>query len=110
MPKSIMEHLGLEVTSPYHDFFSFDSRKLKCIGLIKYLSVSLAQITAKNLLMDVVVVDIPPRFGMLLSRSWASKLGGTLPMDMSFTTVLFFGEHRRLYREVKLAYTVSSQN
>jgi hypothetical protein len=33
------------------------------------LVVSLDQIPAKNVLMDVVVADIPPRFGMLLSRS-----------------------------------------
>jgi len=32
-------------------------------------SLSLDQIPAKNVLMDVVVADIPPRFGMLLSRS-----------------------------------------
>jgi len=32
----------------------------------------------KNVLMDVVVADIPPRFGMLHSRSWVAKLKGTL--------------------------------
>ena len=78
MPKKIMEHLGLEITRPYHDLFSFDSSKVPCIGLIKDLSVNLSQIPTKNILMDVVVFDISPRFGMLLSRSWAAKLGGTL--------------------------------
>jgi len=42
------------------------------------LVVSLDQIPAKNVMMKVVVVDIPPRFGMLLSRSWGEKLKGTL--------------------------------
>ena len=28
--------------------------------------------------MDVAVTDIPARFGMLLSRSWGTKLGGVL--------------------------------
>ena len=83
MPKQVMEHLGLEITRPYHDLFSFDSSKVPCIGLIKDLSVNLSQIPAKNVLMDVVVADISPRFGMLLSRSWAAKLGGTLQMDMT---------------------------
>ena len=99
MPKLIMEKLGLEVTRPYKDLFSFDSNQVKCLGLIKDLVVSLAQIPSKSLVMDVVVADIPPKFGMLLSRSWVAKLKGTLQMDMSYATIPVFGEQRRLYRE-----------
>ena len=47
-------------------------------GLIKDMVVSLHQIPEKNLVMDVVVADIPPKFGMLLSRSWEANLQGTL--------------------------------
>ena len=99
MPKLIMEKLGLEVTRPYKDLFSFDSNQVKCLGLIKDLVVSLAQIPSKSLVMDVVVADIPPKFRMLLSRSWAAKLKGALQMDMSYATIPIFGEQRRLYRE-----------
>ena len=74
----IMDELGLDITKPYKDLFSFDSRKFKCLGLIKDLVVLLAQIPSKNMVMDVVVVDIPPKFDMLSSRSWAVKLKGTL--------------------------------
>jgi hypothetical protein len=35
MPKDVMEKLGLEVTRPYKYLHSFDSSKVKCIGLIK---------------------------------------------------------------------------
>jgi hypothetical protein len=35
MPKSIMDRLGLEITRPYGDLYSFNSRKVKCIGMIK---------------------------------------------------------------------------
>ena len=59
--------------------------------------------------MDVVVVDIPPKFGMLLSRSWATKLKGTLQMDMSYTTILVFVQDRILYWEVLLKYMVSNK-
>ena len=60
MPKAIMEKLGLDITRNYHDLYSFDSSRVRCIGLIKDLVVTLDQIPAKNLLMDVVVADIPP--------------------------------------------------
>jgi hypothetical protein len=109
MPKVIMDELGLDITRPYKDLFSFDSRKVKCLGLIKYLVVSLAQIPSKNMVMDVVVADIPPKFGMLLSRSWAAKLKGTLQMDMSYATIPIFNQERRLYREVLLKYMVRSK-
>ena len=68
MPKAITECLGLDITRPYKDLYSFDSREVKCLGLIKDLEVSLHQILEKNLVMDVVVANVPPKFGMLLSR------------------------------------------
>jgi hypothetical protein len=58
--------------------------------------------------MDIVVSDIPPNYGMLLSRSWGAKLQGTLQMDMSYATIPLFGQQRRLYRETLMKYMVSS--
>jgi ribonuclease HI len=110
MPKAVMEKLGLDITRPYKDLYSFDSSKVKCIGLIKDLCVTLAQIPAKSLVMDIVVVDIPPKYGMLLSRSWGAKLQGTLQLDMTYATIPLFGQHRRLYRETLMKYMVSSQD
>ena len=39
MPKAVMEELGLEVTRAYHDLYSFDSRRVQCLGVIKDLVV-----------------------------------------------------------------------
>ncbi len=78
------------------------------MGLIKDLVVTLAQILAQSIVMDVVVIDIPPKFGMLLSRSWTARLKGSMKMDMSYATILVFGEKTKLYQEQKLAYMVSS--
>jgi len=41
MPKAIMEKLGLDITRKYHDLYSFDFGRVRCIGLIKDLVVSL---------------------------------------------------------------------
>lgn len=35
MPKAIMEKLVLDITWKYHDLYSFDSGRVRCIGLIK---------------------------------------------------------------------------
>ena len=70
---------------------------MKCVGLIKDVVVSLAQILGKKIVMDVVVANILARFGMLLSRSWGEKLGGVLKLDFTYAIILVFnGEERRL--------------
>jgi hypothetical protein len=100
MPKTIMDELGLEITKAYHDLYSFDSRKVQCLGVIKVMVVTLFQLPMKSVVMDIVVVDVPPKFGMLFSRYWINILGGTLQMDLTYDTIpLFGGEHRRLYKE-----------
>jgi len=86
-----MDKLVMDITQQYHDLYSFDSSRVRCIGLIKDLVVSLDQLPMKIFLMDVVVVDIPPRFGMLLSRSWVVKLKGTLQLDFSYAAIPVFG-------------------
>lgn len=110
MPKSMMERLNLDITRPYKDLFSFDSIQVKFLGLIKDLCVSLVQYPNKTILMDVVVADIPPKYGMLLSRSWGAKLQGSLQLDMSYATISVFGQPKRLYRESLMNYMVSSED
>ena len=54
------------------------------------------------------VANIPPMFGILLSRTWVKKVGGSLQMDLTYATIpVFGGKHRRLYREVRLSYILS---
>jgi len=109
MPKSIMQKLELDIIGPYKDLFSFDSSQVRCLGLIKDLCVSLVQYPAKTILMDVVVVDIPPKYDMLLSRSWGAKLQGSLQLDMLYATISVFGQPKRLYRETLMKYVVNTQ-
>ena len=109
MSKVFMEKLGLEVTRPYKYLYSFDSSKVKCLGLIKDLCITFSQIPDKSLVMDIVVAKIRHKYGMHLSCSWGAKLQGTLQMDMTYATIPIFGQQRRLYRETLMKYMVSSQ-
>lgn len=59
--------------------------------------------------MDAVVADIPPRFGMLLSRSWGATLKGTLQLILSYATIHVFGQLRKLYHEKKMKYMITSK-
>jgi len=109
MLKVVMEELGLKITKPYQDLYSFDSKKVKCLGLIKDIVVYLPQLPMTSVVMDIFVAGILPKFGMLISRMWAKKVGGSLQMDLAYATIpIFGGENRRLYREVRLAYIVNN--
>ena len=62
-------------------------------------------------MMDIVVADIPPKFGLLLSRSWSKRMGGTLQMDLIYATIpMFGGQTNRIYREKQLAYIISNES
>ena len=76
-----------------------------------FLAVNLTQLPTKSIMMDIVVADIPPKFGLLLSRSWSKRLGSTLQMDLTYATMpLFRGETKRLYGENQLAYIISKES
>ena len=111
MPKSFIDHLKLDITKSYHDLYTFDSKRVPCLGLIKDLVVTLAQIIVKSVVLDFVVTDIPPKFGMLLSRSCCAKLGETLQMDMSYAIIhVYGGDQLRLYRELRFVHTICKTN
>jgi hypothetical protein len=78
MPKSVMDELGLEVTKTYHDLYSFDSRKVKCLGVIKDMVVTLFQLPMNYILMDIVVVDVPPQVWYALIKILDKKTWGNL--------------------------------
>jgi len=59
--------------------------------------------------MDIVVANIPPKYGMLLPRLWGEKLQSTLQMDITFATIPVFGKRRRLYRKALMKFMVGRQ-
>lgn len=61
------------------------------------------------MVMDIVVADVLAKLGMWLSTSWSTKLKGTMQMDLSYATILVFNQQKRLWRESRLKYMVSSK-
>ena len=62
----------------------FESRTIPTHGVIENVEVFLKEYTEKVIHIDIVIVDIPDVWGMLLSRKFASMLGGTLEMDLTY--------------------------
>jgi len=87
MPLKVMKQLGLKINRPCRRVCGIDSKRIEACGLIKDLQIHLVAHPQISLLMDVVVIDVPNAWGMLLSRGWGAMLGGTLQMDLSYATI-----------------------
>jgi hypothetical protein len=83
MPLKVMKQLGLKTTRPYKNVCGIDSKKVKVYGLIEDVEVYLHDFPHISLIMNIVVIDVPDAWGMLLSRSWSTTLGGFLSMDLT---------------------------
>ena len=78
MPFKVMQALGLGVDTRQGKCRAMDAREVPVIGTINALPFKLAAHPDEELTMSVLVVDIPPHYGMLLSRKWSAAMGGSL--------------------------------
>jgi len=62
-------------------------KNIEVYGLIKDLQVHLEVHPHIMITMDIVVIDVPDAWGMLLSIKWGADIGGSLQMDLSYATV-----------------------
>jgi hypothetical protein len=107
MTLEVMHELGLQITRPCRNVQAVDAREVPCCGVIKDLQVCLLAAPKKMLVMDVLVIDCPTQWGMLLSRQWAADVGGSMQMDLSYADIpISQVEKVRLYREHKMLHNV----
>jgi hypothetical protein len=86
-----------------------DTREIETHGIIIDLRVKLAFHTEFAFKMDVLVIDVPNAWGMLLSRKWGAHMGACLNMDLTFATIPYpppSTENFRLFREVERKYHI----
>ena len=76
LPLSVMEQLDLHITRPYKDLYSFDSKRVKCLGMIKDMVVGMGQIPINFVMMDVVIADVPTNYRIILFRYRGNSVGG----------------------------------
>jgi hypothetical protein len=87
MSLKVMEKLGLKVTQPYRNVCGFESRAIPTHRVVENVEVCLGRYLEKVIHMDIVVVDVPDVWGILLSRKFVAMLGGTLEMDLTYINV-----------------------
>jgi hypothetical protein len=81
--------VGLKVTRPYRNVCGFESKTIPTHGVVQNVEVRLKEYPEKMFHIDIVVVDVPYVWGMLLSMKFAAMLDGTLEMDLTFLQLPF---------------------
>ena len=56
--------------------------------------------------MSVLVVDIPPQYGMLLSRKWSAEMGGSIQCDLSHATFQIGENSFKVNRDPNSVYMI----
>jgi hypothetical protein len=84
MSLKVMQQVGLKVTRPYRNVCGFESKEIPTHGVVENVEVRLKEYPEKTVHIDIVVVDVPDVWGMLLSRKFGTMIGGSLEMDLTF--------------------------
>ena len=106
MSFGIMKELGLKVDTTQGRCCAMDKREVIVIGTIYALPYRLIACPDKELTMSVLVVDIPPQYGKLLSRKWSAAVGGILQCDLSFATFNIDWNLVKINRKPKSIYMI----
>lgn len=64
-----------------------DSKSVEVHGLIKDLKIHLSTYLDIMIVMNIVVIDVPDAWGMLLSRKCATDLRESIQMDLYYATI-----------------------
>ena len=79
MPFTVMEALGMSCTKYYEIdeiIYSIDSRKVPTYREIKDLYAWITTTPHIITVFNIIVVDLPPSYGVVLGRDWSSMIGG----------------------------------
>ena len=69
MSLKVMEQLGLKKTRPYGNVFGIDSWRVEVLGVCEDIELFLIDFLHINILMDILVINVPDAWWMFLSRT-----------------------------------------
>jgi hypothetical protein len=83
MSLKVMEQIGLKTTRTYGNVCGIDSKRVNIYALCEDIEVFLIYFPHISLLINIMVINVPDSWGIILSRSWFVSLGGFLSMEIT---------------------------
>lgn len=72
------------------------------VGIVNNMEFQLATYSNKLFLMDTIIMDCLVKGDMLLSKKWATPMGGSIQMDLAYANIPLHMEEIKLHRENKM--------
>ena len=81
MPFSVAKTLNDEIKNSEIKIIQLDSSRVQVFGELRDVLIRISANPVVHQIIDVMVVDIPEVYGLLLSRDWSKKLKGYFATD-----------------------------
>lgn len=106
MPMGVLKELGMGVDTTFGKCYAMDNRFVPVVGVMRDVEFKLEECPEASYKTNITVVDVPPNYGMLLSRQWSNLIGGHVQLDLSYTTIPVNGHEVRIEREPCSSYII----
>ena len=73
-----------------------DKSHVKLMGELKDVLIHLTSNSKVHQMIDIIVVDIPEAYGVILSRDWFAKLNGYFATDWSHLWLPYKGQPNKI--------------
>jgi ribonuclease HI len=109
MPLAICNKLGIVPLKHDKNFIQMDMTQVKVMGEIKDVMIRVATHPNFVQVINIIVVDIPEAYGLLLSRYWSEKLNGYFNIEWAHLWLPLKGYKNMIIidREIYLKHTVT---
>jgi hypothetical protein len=109
MPLAICNKLGVVPLKSDKNVIKLDRTPVKVMGELKDVMIKIATHPNFVQVIDIIVVDIPEEYGLLLSQDWSENLNGYFSIDWAHLWLPLKGYNNmiRIDREKYIKHTVT---
>ena len=109
MPLSVCKKLNIRPEKTDAKIIQLDRSQVPAVGELNNVIIRLSSDSRVHQCIDIVIVDIPEAYGLLLSRDWSSKLQGYFATDWSHLWLPYKGRNNqiRVESEPYMKHTVT---
>jgi hypothetical protein len=113
MPLAVMEELGMNCTKYYEtneSIYAIDSRQVPAYGEIKYFYAWIMASPHIITVFNIIVVDLPPGYGVILGRDWSSMIRGYIMNDEIYMMLPDKGVMIKVPREPRRPFSFKNKD
>ena len=96
MPYSICKKLNAQPNICKTKIIKLDQSHAKVLGELKDVLIRFSSNSKVHQTIDIIVVDIPESYGVILRRDWSTKLNGYFATDWSHLCLPYKGEPNKI--------------